>query len=369
MATDIEIAVIGGGPAGLGAAIEAAKAGAEVVLFDENRLPGGQLFKQIHKFFGSNNHYAGTRGFAIGKMLLEEAARAGVRIELEAKVLGKLEQNILAVLIKDQVRTYRAKAVIIAAGAKENALHFPGWTLPGVMTAGAAQTFINIHRVKPGSRALVVGSGNVGLIVAYQLCQAGIQVAGIVEAKPSLGGYQVHAAKIARLGIPVWTGYTVRAARGAGRVEQVELAAVEGVAAPAQNVPEQVAVDLVCLAVGLTPRIELAKHYRCALAFQPVLGGFLPLHNAEMETTVPNVFTAGDTAGVEEASSALEEGRIAGLAAAKRLHYLTPGEAEEELRRLWLSLEALRAGTPERQDAKRKIIGEGAGYGRSTALL
>lgn len=145
MQEEPDILVIGAGPAGLGAAIESAGSGATVIVMDENLLPGGQLFKQIHKFFGSEHHFSGVRGFEIGNILLRQAEEAGVEIKLNSRVIGLLEDGSVPYQIDGVLKTIKPKKTIIAVGGKENTISFPGWTLPGVMTAGAAQTMVNVH--------------------------------------------------------------------------------------------------------------------------------------------------------------------------------------------------------------------------------
>ncbi|MCR5054797.1 MAG: FAD-dependent oxidoreductase, partial [Lachnospiraceae bacterium] len=162
-----DLIIVGAGPSGLSAAIEAAKRGVHVVVFDENEKPGGQLFKQIHKFFGSKEHRAKVRGFVIGQQLLDEADAAGVEVVLNATVIGLYQDNEVIVKIEDEVRHYKGNAIVVATGAAENMVTFPGWTLPGVIGAGAAQTMMNLHGVLPGKRVLMLGSGNVGLVVSF----------------------------------------------------------------------------------------------------------------------------------------------------------------------------------------------------------
>ena len=150
-----DVLVIGAGPAGLAASIEAGKLGASVLLVDLNMQPGGQLFKQIHKFFGSSAHRSGTRGFNIGKQLLEEAEDANVEIWMQSTVIGIFPGNKVGIERglddgEKQMVTLEAKKIIIATGASENAIRFKGWTTPGVMGAGAAQTMINVNHVRPG---------------------------------------------------------------------------------------------------------------------------------------------------------------------------------------------------------------------------
>ncbi len=152
-----ELAVVGGGPAGLCAAIEATKRGVQTVVFDENERAGGQLFKQIHKFFGSKEHQAAVRGYDIGCHLLDECRSVGVDAKLNTVVWG-IEDNKIGTRNGVTAKIVKAKRIVIASGASENPLCFPGWTLPGVMGAGAAQTMVNVHRVLPGTRALFIGS-------------------------------------------------------------------------------------------------------------------------------------------------------------------------------------------------------------------
>lgn len=354
-----EIAVVGGGPAGLSASIEAARAGAKVVLIDENARPGGQLFKQIHKFFGSKEHYAGIRGYDIGYQLLNETKECGVEVRLNTTVYGIFNGNVLGLLGEDRSSLLRSRKIVLATGASENPLAFPGWTLPGVMGAGAAQTMINIWRVLPGNRALIVGSGNVGLIVAYQLLQAGASVAAVVEAAPRIGGYGVHAAKIRRAGIPILVSHTVKEAFGDGKVEGATIVRLDDKWRLIPGTESSIEVDLICIAVGLEPRSELAWLAGCDFAYIPQLGGLTPVHDENMETSVPGLFVAGDIAGVEEASTAMEEGRLAGMAAAKDLGYIDEGKFEKMRGEINQRLRALRSGPfgSPRFEAKQRLLG------------
>ncbi|WP_422446195.1 NAD(P)/FAD-dependent oxidoreductase [Thermoanaerobacterium sp. DL9XJH110] len=339
-----EIAVIGAGPAGLSCAVEAARAGARVTVLDENLKPGGQLFKQIHKFFGSREHQAGIRGFRIGEKLLQEAGKLGVEVLLSASVYGIYEDRLIAYIKDGRDHTLKAKKIVIATGASENALAFPGCTLPGVMGAGAAQTMINVHRVLPGEKILMVGSGNVGLIVSYQLMQAGADVAALIEAAPKIGGYGVHAAKIRRAGVPIYTSTTIKEVLGEEKVEGVVTVSLDESWKPVEGSEREFKVDTVCLAVGLSPLTELAWMAGCEFTFIPALGGHVPVHDRNMETTVPGIYVAGDITGVEEASSAMEEGRLAGVACAESLGYCDRKRALELKREIWERLDALRTG-------------------------
>ena len=354
-----DVVIIGAGPAGLSAAIEIAKlAPGKVLVIDENKSPGGQLFKQIHKFFGSKAHDAGVRGIDIGKKMLADAEKLGVEIWLNSAVIGLFPDKKVAVLKDGTTLTVDAGRVLVCTGASENAISFPGWTLPGVMGAGAAQTMTNVSRVLPGQRILMIGSGNVGVIVSYQLVQAGAEVVGIVEAMPRIGAYGVHASKVRRAGVPFYLGHTIMRAGGEGRVEQAVIVAIDEHFRPIPGTEKQLDVDVICLAAGLRPMTELAWMRGVEHAYIPELGGWMPLHNGDMESSVPGIYVAGDTAGVEEANTAIDEGRLAGVAIAQSLGLLASEEAEAQKKEIRDRLTALRQGPfgERRLSAKHRII-------------
>jgi len=333
-----QLVVVGSGPAGLSAAVQAAGYGVEVMLLDEHSRPGGQLFKQIHKFFGSHSHYAGMRGPDIGRLLLEQAQSRGVCISLETTVWGIFQDRVLGLARGDRTDRVQADKIILATGATENALRFPGWTLPGVMGAGAVQTMVNLHRVLPGKRFLMVGSGNVGLIVSYHLLQAGGHVAKLVEALPRISGWGVHASKLARCGVPIEVSKTVKRVCGRGRVEYAELVSVDAEWNEIPGTEERIEVDVVCVAVGLNPLSELAWIAGCGHKYIPELGGWIPRHDESLQTLVPGIYVAGDVTGIDEASTAMEEGRIAGISAAETLGCVSGGAADAVRKKAYTQL-------------------------------
>lgn len=346
-----DVLVIGGGPAGLSAALEAASFGCHVVVVNEDLALGGQLIKQTHKFFGSAAEHAGTRGVEIAHILTKELERFGDHIEAytNCSALGYYGDGVVTCMIgEERYFKVKSKKIIVAAGALEKLIPFPGNDLPGVYGAGAVQTLMNVYGVKPGRRILMVGAGNIGLIVSYQLLQAGVDVAAIVEFMPKIGGYWVHAAKVRRLGVPIYLRHTIKRALGENFVEGAIIQAVDE---KGKFVDEEkhVDCDVICMAVGLSPTCELLWQAGCKMQYVPELAGHVALRDRSMRTSHPDIWVAGDAAGIEEASTAMVEGRIAGLASAHSLGYVDKETFEEGLSEYWRRLDALRGGEAGRK--------------------
>ncbi len=338
-----DVAIVGAGPAGLSAAIEAAKLGASVLLMDENFQIGGQLIKQTHMFFGSREHHARVRGIDIAKKLLDECERLNIEILTECSVIGYFHPHQLATVHKDRLIKINAQKVIVACGASENMLSFEGNDLPGVYGAGGIQTLMNVFGVLPAKKVLMVGAGNIGVIVSYQLLQAGVEVAAVVEALPKIGAYQVHASKLVRCGVPILTSHTIKRAYGKEKVEGATIVKLDENWQEIPGTEQELEVDAVCLAVGLNPASELFFQAGCRMLYIPELGGNVVWHDEQMQTSVEGVYVAGDVAGIEEASSAMLEGRMAGLAAAESL-FGTSEEIEQKKSQVRESLRTLRTG-------------------------
>jgi sarcosine oxidase subunit alpha len=235
-----------------------------------------------------------------------------------------------------------AKKIIIATGAYERTLIFENNDLPGVYGAGGVQTMMNTYAVKPGMRALVVGSGNVGLILSYQLLQSGVKVVAIVEALPKIGGYLVHAAKVRRQGVEILTSHTVVKALGRNRVNGAVIAQIDSSFKIIPGTERRLDCDLICIAVGLTPTYELAAQAGAETIFSPELGGFVAKRTKFMEIT-DDIYVAGDVSGIEEATTAMLEGQIVGVHASLTSGYGLPND-EEQLNAWIKRLEEERSG-------------------------
>ncbi|TNF09117.1 MAG: FAD-dependent oxidoreductase [Bacillota bacterium] len=339
-----ELIIIGGGPSGLCAAKMAAESGIDVLLIERSPKLGGQLVKQTHKFFGSKNQYAKMRGYDIAKKLINDLEGLNhLEIKTDTTVVGLYPDYVVTTLYEDVYTKYQAKAIIVATGASEKFLAFENNDLPGIYGAGAIQTLMNLYGVLPGQEVVMVGSGNIGLIVSYQLMQAGVKVKAIVEAAKTIGGYKVHASKMRRLGVPILTQTTVKKAIGKDHLEAVELVKLNDQWQEIAGSEEIVKLDALCISVGLSPMHQLLSMIGAQVKFVNELGGFVPVIDYHHQTTIKNVFSCGDAVGIEEASSAMMEGYLTGLYVAKCLGY--EHKEQEELTKLYESqLDLLRDG-------------------------
>jgi sarcosine oxidase subunit alpha len=199
----------------------------------------------------------------------------------------------------------------------------------------------------------MVGAGNIGLIVSYQLMQAGVIVSGIIDAAPRIGGYLVHASKIRRMGVPILTGHTVKEAIGKDCLEKAVIWEVDEKYEGIEGTEKTFDVDVLCISVGLSPLVELLEQSGCEIKYIPELSGKVPVVDENHMTTKPFIYAAGDVSGVEEASSAMVEGYLAGLCAAKTAGFKHPqfDYLKEDYHK---QIEALRAG-PQGERIRRGI--------------
>jgi len=179
-------------------------------------------------------------------------------------------------------------------------------------------------------------------------------VAAVIDAAPKIGGYAVHAAKIARTGVPFLMSHTVKAAHGKDRVEGATVIQVDDSWEPIEGTEKSFDVDTICIAVGLNPMTQLLRMAGCKTAFVPALGGRLPAHDKNQETSVKGIYVAGDVSGIEEASTAVIEGRIAGLAIAHSLDYLDEAAFQDQRAQQFASMKGLRSGSHGEQRGTAK---------------
>jgi len=341
-----ELLVIGAGPGGLSAAIAARRVGAKVVVADERALPGGQYFKQIAISGGSVA--APDRQHDEGRRLIDTALAAGVEIRSGVDIWGAFQPLTLAGTEAGQVRIFNPERLIVATGAYERGIPIPGWTLPGVMTTGAAQTLWRSYRRLPGKRVLIAGNGPLNLQVAAELAEGGGAITAVVEvaevpALRSLPGLARMLAASPRLvidglryrrrlgvaGAPVLYGSVItRIEKSADRLT-VHVAGTRGNVRASERV---FSVDAVCLGYGFHPSNEILRALGCEHRFDAARDQFVTLISSDVpgRTTVPNVFALGDCTGLGGARAALAEGTLVGLAVATDLGHVISADLAAE---------------------------------------
>lgn len=342
-----EMAVVGAGPAGIAAALAAGRMGAQVTLVDEYPRPGGQIYRQHPEPFRVGRSFSLRGEHVRAQRLFRQLAEAPVELLSETLVWGtEGERTLLLYREGGDAETLRAEAIVVAAGAYDRPIAFPGWTLPGVWTAGGAQAMLKSQHVLPGRRVLVAGAGPLLLPLARTLVEAGATVVGVVEATTRLEwGLQAYRMwghwdrmrdaltyerTLLAARVPRYFGHGVMRAEGGESVERVTIAALDGQWRPKPGSEKRFDVDLLCIGYGFLASTELPQLMGCKLRYHPAQQQYLPVHSPDMESSVPAVFVAGETTGVGGAELALAEGEIAGLAAAALLgHPLDPARQRE----------------------------------------
>jgi NADPH-dependent 2,4-dienoyl-CoA reductase/sulfur reductase-like enzyme len=325
-----DLLVVGGGPAGLAATVEASARGLAVALVDERPALGGQIFKQPG--LRVTDHRVLGRDHLRGRRLIDAAERSGARIMLRTACVEL--QRTDAVLVEDggHARAVTAQHVLVAAGASDRPVVFPGWTLPGVLTAGAAQTIVKAHRVAPGERVLFAGSGPLALVFPAQLRHYGVNVVCALESGPPPRAADVarllaaapgniallwdavqYRAELLRARVPLRYRRIVVRAEGRGRVEAVVHAEVDADWRVRSGTEERVEADTLCIGYGFVPSVELLRTAGCALRYDEDLGGPVVAVDEWQRTSVPGVLAAGDGTGVAGSYVAEDQGRLAVL--------------------------------------------------------
>jgi heterodisulfide reductase subunit A-like polyferredoxin len=300
-----DVLIIGGGPSGLSAALELDKNNIKTILIDDKNILGGKLVLQTHKFFGSvEDSFAGSRGNDIGKNLAGKLfSSKNIDIWLESTALYVFNDKKVGILrTQNKEQEYvlvEPKILLNAAGAREKFLKFSGNALAGIYGAGAFQTLVNRDLVKAANRLFIIGVGNVGLIAGYHALQAGINVVGLCEAMPNCGGYKVHADKLKRLGVPIYTSHTIVSANGTDNtVSSITIAQIDNKFNILEGSFKTFECDTILIAVGLESLKEFTQ---------------------TAESAGMKVYATGDANEIAEASSAMFNGKIIGVKISKEL--------------------------------------------------
>ncbi len=327
-----ELVIVGAGPAGMAAAVEAIRLGLRPLVLDENARPGGRLLAAPPPVLRSPLKPIRTQG----EELIQEFRQALPELDYRpsSTILGFFEENELAYIQEDRMQQCRYRALVIAAGAYDRAVPLPGWTLLGVMTAGGALNLLKQQGVLPGKKLLLAGSGPLQLALGYRIAAAGGEIAGIAEvstvswpallnAVPGnldiLGQGLKYLFGIKRHGIPIWPGHILTRVDGNAKVEAATIAKADSEWRPIAGTQRTLNVDGVCLGYGLIPSTEITRLLGCDHEYDLRRGGWVPLRNQQLETTRKGVFAAGDCAGISGGATAILEGRISAMSAAAML--------------------------------------------------
>lgn len=318
--TDIDTLIIGGGPAGLAAAVAAREAGCErLLLLERDRRLGGILQQCIHTGFGLHVFKEELTGPEYAQRYIDRAAELRVPVQCDTTVLEVSRDRVVtAVGPTHGLQQFRAKAIVLAMGCRERtrgALMIPGWRPAGVYTAGTAQRMVNTEGWMPGRRVVILGSGDIGLIMARRLTFEGAQVLVCVELMPFSSGLTRNVVQcLDDFGIPLLLGHTATEVHGRERVEGVTVAQVDERRCPVPGTARRIDCDTLLLSVGLLPENELSKG--AGVALSAATSGAVV--DEELQTSVPGIFACGNVLHVHDlVDHVSEEAARAGRSAAE----------------------------------------------------
>ena len=347
----MDVLVIGGGPAGLAAASIAAEAGLDVVLIDERGKLGGQYYKQPADEAAVNDALV-DRQFRRGRAMIRRVQQSGARVLAGVTVWAAHGPAEVMALGSAASYVFRPKRLVIATGAYDRAVPMPGWTLPGFMTTGAAQSLLRAYQVAPGERVLISGNGPLNVQLAAELTRAGVTVVALAElarapgapsARPLAamlwnapdllrdGAGYLHTLR--RAGVPMLYGHSVIAASGNEGVAQATVAGIDGSVRPIPGTERVLDVDAVCIGFGFLPSNDIPRALGCRHGFDERRGHLVAVRDRLGRTTVEGVAVVGDGGGIGGARMAVAQGLLAGVDAARSLGAGDPTTLGREARR------------------------------------
>ena len=297
-----DIVIVGGGPAGMAAAVAAKKAGTDsILILERDTRIGGILLQCIHNGFGLHHFGEELTGPEYAGRFSDEVEKLGIEYKTDTMVLEVNDKKqVTAINTKDGLMQIQAKAVILAMGCRERtrgALVIPGTRPAGIFTAGSAQRFVNIDGYLPGKKVVILGSGDIGLIMARRLTLEGAEVKLICELMPFSAGLRRNIVQcVENFNIPLKFSHTITKIHGKERVEGVSVAAVDKNRRPIPETEEFIECDTLLLSVGLIPENEISNG--CGISIDSTTSG--PIVNEHMQTSVEGIFACGNTVHVHD---------------------------------------------------------------------
>ena len=330
-----DIVIIGGGPAGLAAAVSAKKNGTDsILILERDKELGGILNQCIHNGFGLHTFQEELTGPEYADRFIRQVKELGIEYRLNTMVMEiSPDKTVTAMNREEGLFDIQAKALILAMGCRERArgaLNIPGFRPAGIYSAGTAQRLVNMEGYMPGREVVILGSGDIGLIMARRMTLEGASVKVVAELMPYSGGLKRNIVQcLEDYGIPLKLSHTVVDIRGKERLEGITLAEVDGRGKPIPGTEEFYACDTLLLSVGLIPENELSG--KMGVAMNPVTSG--PRVNESLETNIGGVFACGNVLHVHDLVDFVsEEAAAAGKNAAKYVqNNCTMGEAGKEI--------------------------------------
>lgn len=324
-----DVVVIGGGPAGLAAALKAREKAEKVAVLERNDELGGILNQCIHSGFGLHVFKEELTGPEYAQRYVDMVKETDISCYLNTMVINVTEDKHVIAMSEDGMLVFEAASIVLAMGCRERTrgqIRIPGTRPAGVFTAGLAQLYVNLENFKPGSRVVILGSGDIGLIMARRLTLEGIKVVGVYELMPYANGlYRNIKNCLDDFGIPLHLSTTVTKIVGSKRVQAVEVSAVDENLKPIPGTEEIIPCDTVLLSIGLIPENELSK--KAGIELNPITNG--PKVDNALETSVKGIFACGNVLHVHDlVDQVTKEAEDAGMYAAEYAAEQKSAEAE-----------------------------------------
>lgn len=323
-----DVVIVGGGPAGLAAALKAREQVERVAVLERNDEVGGILNQCIHSGFGLHVFKEELTGPEYAQRYIDMVKDTDIDCYVNTMVIDMTEDRKITAMSEEEMLVFETSAIVLAMGCRERTrgqIKIPGTRPAGVFTAGLAQRYVNLENYRPGSRVVILGSGDIGLIMARRLTLEGIKVVGVYELMPYANGlYRNIKNCLDDFGIPLHLSTTVTRIVGSKRVQAVEVSAVDENLQPIPGTEEIIPCDTLLLSIGLIPENELSK--KAGVALNPVTNG--PLVNECLETSVPGIFACGNVLHVHDlVDQVTKEAEDAGSFAAQYAKNAAPKNA------------------------------------------